>query len=450
MLTLQRLIEALSTGGVRARDLIEECLARIAEPSGQGAATFLHVFAAEARALAESVDRLRSAGARLPPLAGVPVSVKDLFDIAGLATAAGSKVLRARAAASRDAEVVERVRAAGMIVIGRTNMTELAFSGLGINPHFGTPLNPYDRAVGRIPGGSSSGAAVSVTDGMAAIGIGSDTGGSVRIPAALTGLAGFKPTAERIPRRGLAPLSTTLDSVGWMGSSVACCALLDSLLSAGELEVPAPFSLGGLRLLVPQSYVLDDLDRAVGVAFERCLGALSRAGALIVEAPLPELARLPEINSKGGFSAAESYAEYGELIEAHPEAFDPRVAVRVLKGREQTAVDYLRVLRARSELIREVGCKTQAFDAVVMPTVPLLAPSLEELASDAAYFRANARVLRNPAIANFLDGCAISVPVHRAGEAPVGLMLMGEHGRDRRLLALARSVESLLAPQPSS
>ncbi len=446
MLALQPLIDALCSGRMRARQLIEECLERIAEPAGQGSTAFLHVFAAEARTLADGLDRMRSAGVRVPPCAGIPVSVKDLFDVAGLVTTGGSMALRARPAAAHDACVVERLRAAGMIVIGRTNMTELAFSGLGINPHFGTPLNPYERSVGRIPGGSSSGAAVSVTDGMAAAALGTDTGGSVRIPAAMTGLVGLKPTARRISRQGVLALSTTLDSVGPLGRTVACAALVDAILSGEQREAPEPFPLAGLRLLVPQSYVLDDLDRHVGETFERSLAALSRAGVLLAALPLPELLRLPDINAKGGFSAAESYAQFSELLEAHADQFDPRVAVRVLKGREQTAADYLRLLHARSELIAQVERKTVAFDAWVMPTVPIIAPTLAELVSDAGYFRANARVLRNPALVNFLDRCGISIPVHRAGEAPVGLMLIGEHGGDRKLIAVARAVESLLSP----
>jgi aspartyl-tRNA(Asn)/glutamyl-tRNA(Gln) amidotransferase subunit A len=447
MLPLKQLIEELSGGRGRARELIDQCVARIAEPSGQGARTFLQVFASEATALAETVDQLRSAGVRVPPLAGIPVSVKDLFDIAGLPTTAGSKALRSRPAAQRDAWVVERLRAAGMIVIGRTNMTELAYSGLGINPHFGTPLNPYERAVGRIPGGSSSGAAVSITDDMAAIAIGSDTGGSVRIPAALTGIVGFKPTAERISRRGMAPLSTTLDSVGWLARTVRCCELFDAILRDEDPEPCDLHPLAGLRLLIPQSYVLEDLDSHVAKAFERSLDALSRADVLVRSVPLPQLGRLPEINAKGGFSAAETYARYGALLEAHPESFDPRVAVRVLQGREQTAADYVRLIEARAELIGQIGRTTEMFDALVMPTVPIVAPPLKQLESDPAYFRANALVLRNPAIANFLDRCAVSIPVHRAGDAPVGLMLIGEHGRDRKLLALARAVESLLSPR---
>ena len=445
MRPLSELATALAERTVSARELIEHCLARIADPCGEGARTFLRRFAAGARAHANAVDQLRAAGARLPPLAGIPVSVKDLFDIAGEVTTAGSVVLAAEPPAARDARCVERLRAAGLIVIGRTNMTELAYSGLGINPHFGTPLNPHQRVRGRIPGGSSSGAAVSVTDGMAAAALGTDTGGSCRIPAALCGLVGFKPTAQRVPRDGVLALSTTLDSVGPLAPTVACCALIDAVLSGEEPRVPDAFPLRGARLLALSSYALEGLEPYVADCYERALGALSGAGALIASAPLPELARLPEINAKGGFSAAESYARYGALVRARRAQFDPRVVMRIEKGAEQSAADYLELVRARAELIVRIAGRTAAFDAVVMPTAPCVAPLLADLASEEAYLRMNGLVLRNPAIANFLDRCAISIPVHRAGEAPVGLTLMGEHAGDARLLALARGAESVLS-----
>jgi len=446
MSPLMQLAQELGTGRRRARQLTDECLERIADGSGQGAKTFLRIFAAQARAQADAVDRLRSGGVPVPLLAGIPVSVKDLFDISGEVTTAGSRVFAAHAPALADARVVSRLRAAGLIVLGRTNMTELAYSGVGLNPHFGTPLNPYDRATGRIPGGSSSGAAISVTDGMAYGALGTDTGGSCRIPAAFTGIVGFKPTACRVSRVGVTQLSSTLDSVGPLARTVTCCALLDAVISDGELHAPELRPVRGLRVLVPQTYVLDDLDAQVAQAFERSLSELSSAGAYIVRAHLGELGRLPQINSKGGFSAAESYFEYGALIEREASGFDPRVAVRILKGREQSAADYLELQRARAELQHAVRSVTATFDAVLMPTVPMIAPPLRELESDAGYFRANGLALRNPAVANFLDCCAISIPVQRAGEAPVGLMLMGEHGQDRALLAVARGVEELLSP----
>jgi aspartyl-tRNA(Asn)/glutamyl-tRNA(Gln) amidotransferase subunit A len=447
---LLKLAADLNAGRIKARHLIEQCLAHIADPGGQGHAAFLKVYEARARLEADAVDALRATGAGLPPFAGIPISIKDLFDVSGDVTTAGSTVLAGRPPASRDALTVQRLRAAGFILIGRTNMTEFAYSGLGINPHYGTPLNPFDRGVGRIPGGSSSGAAVSVTDGMAAAGIGTDTGGSCRVPAALTGIVGLKPTQRRVPLEGVLPLSPTLDSIGPLAGSAACCAVLDAVLSGADapLEaVPEPFPLKGLRLLAPQSFVLEDLDAPVSATLEHALALLSQRGALIARSTLPELRRLPEINAKGGFSAAESYAAYGDLLEREPPVLDPRVGARIAKGREQSAVDYLRLLQERRVLCARVGTVTAEFDAMVMPTAPIIAPALADLADDAAYFRANGLVLRNPAIANFLDRCSISVPIARAGEAPVGLMLIGEHGADRKLLAVARALEAAFTAQ---
>ncbi|HTV52825.1 MAG TPA: amidase [Steroidobacteraceae bacterium] len=446
MARLMALAGQLQRRALRSRELIERALARIADPAGEGARTFLRVYAAQARAQADAVDLLREAGASLPPLAGVPVSVKDLFDVAGEVTTAGSRVLRSRSAATQDAEVVSRLRRAGLIVVGRTNMTEFAYSGLGINPHYGTPRNPFERAAARIPGGSSSGAAVSVSDEMAAGALGTDTGGSCRIPAALTGLVGFKPTACRVPLEGVLPLSPTLDSVGPLGTTVECCALLDAVIAGESLSAPAPWPLRALRLLAPRTLVQDELETAVAARFGHAFDELARAGVCIVSDALEELHALPEINAKGGFSAAESYTAYGELLARHPEQVDPRVAVRILKGREQSAADYVRLRQAREQLIARLQQRTAPYDALIMPTVPRVAPRLEELQSDTDYFRANSLMLRNPAIANFLDRCAISLPIQEPGTAPIGLMLVGEHRADRRLLAIARGIETLLSP----
>jgi aspartyl-tRNA(Asn)/glutamyl-tRNA(Gln) amidotransferase subunit A len=445
MSPLATLARQLAAQQITARDLVEGCLARIEDASGQGAKTFLKVAATTARAEADAVDRQRRAGVGLPPFAGIPISIKDLFDIRGDVTTAGSRVLRTAPPAERDAPAVARLRAAGFIVIGRTNMTEFAFSGLGLNPHYGTPLNVFDRSTGRIPGGSSSGAAVAVADEMAAASLGTDTGGSCRIPAALNGLVGFKPTADRVPRTGAIPLSTTLDTVGPIARTVECCALLDAILTGGEAAAPEPFSLAGLRLLVPGSVVFDGVDSHVAACFDRALASLSRAGAAISRLPLAELARVPELNANGGFSAPEAYAWHRKLLEQHADEYDPRVSVRILKGREHSAEDYLRLGRERKELIKRVHAITAAHDGVVMPTVPTIAPALMDLASDPEYFRVNGLMLRNPALGNFLDRCAISIPMHRPGEAPAGLMLMGEYGDDRRLLAIARAAEAALS-----
>jgi aspartyl-tRNA(Asn)/glutamyl-tRNA(Gln) amidotransferase subunit A len=446
MRTLAQLAAELARGG-SSRGLVEQCLARIADRAGEGARVFLKVHGEDALAAADFHDRLRAHGAAPSPFAGIPVSIKDLFDLAGDVTTAGSRALEDAAPAARDAPCVARLRAAGFIPIGRTNMTEFAFSGLGINPHHGTPLNPYDRRAGRIPGGSSSGAAVSVTDAMAFGALGTDTGGSCRIPAALCGIVGFKPTAHRVPTAGAFPLSTSLDSVGPLAPTVACCAVLDAVLAGEPAAELAPFPLAGLRMAVPQTMVLDGLEPAVARAFEAALAALRQAGARIVDIPLRELAELAQINAKGGFAAAESYAIHRALIAKAGDTYDPHVLARILRGEEQSAADYIDLVAARADFIRRVAAVTAPYDALLMPTTPLTAPRLAELAADDSYRKVNFLVLRNPAIANFLDRCSISLPCQRAGDAPVGLMLIGERGADRRLLAIAAAIEQAVSPR---
>ena len=392
----------------------------------------------------ESFDRAARQGDALPPHAGVTVSIKDLFDVAGDVTTSGSVLLKSAAPAASDAEAVARLKSAGFIPVGRTNMTEFAFSGLGINPHYATPLNPYDRESRRIPGGSSSGAAVSVSDGMATVALGTDTGGSCRIPAALCGLVGFKPTASRVPSGGVMPLSTSLDSIGSIGHSVACCAAVDEVVS-GEAFVPSPVDLSSLTFCVPSSYVFDDIDQPTATAFDRALGRLSAAGVEIVTTDMPELIDIPAINAKGGLAAREAYIYHRRWLEEHGREYDPRVLVRILKGEAQSDADYRAVQRARSELIGKAEASTRRFDAVVMPTVPKIAPRLNELADDDAYGRINLLMLRNPTVANMLDRCAISLPCHEADEPPVGFMLMGRRMEDHRLLKIAGMVERLVS-----
>jgi aspartyl-tRNA(Asn)/glutamyl-tRNA(Gln) amidotransferase subunit A len=445
MRTLAQLAADLGSGG-SSRGLVEQCLARIGDRAGEGERVFLKVHDADALAAADFYDRLRARGAAPSPFAGIPVSIKDLFDLAGDVTTAGSRALKDAEPAARDAPSVARLRAAGFIPIGRTNMTEFAFSGLGINPHYGTPLNPYDRQAGRIPGGSSSGAAVSVTDAMAFGALGTDTGGSCRIPAALCGIVGFKPTARRVPTAGAFPLSTSLDSVGPLAATVECCAVLDAVLAGEPAAELATFPVAGLRMAVPQTTVLDGLEPAVARAFESALDVLRKAGARIVDIPLHELGELPQINAKGGFAAAESYAIHRALIAKAEKTYDPQVLTRILRGQEQSAADYIDLVAARADFIRRVAAVTAPYDALLMPTTPLTAPRLADLAADDSYRKVNFLMLRNPAIVNFLDRCSISLPCQRAGDAPVGLMLIGEHGADRRLLAIAAAVEQVVSP----
>jgi len=432
--------------GAKSRGLIEECLAWIRDPAGEGARVFLKVHGEDALAAADSYDRLRARGAAPSPFAGIPISFKDLFDIAGDVTTAGSIALKDAAAAKSDAPAVSRLRAAGFIPIGRNNMTEFAFSGLGINPHYDTPRNPYDRKTGRVPGGSSAGAPVAVTDGMALGAIGTDTGGSCRIPAALCGVVGLKPTAHRIPTAGAFPLSTTLDSVGPLAATVACCAVLDAVLAGEPVVDLPPFPLEALRVAVPQTMVLDNLEPAVAQAFERALAALRKAGARVVDIPLRELAELQQINAKGGLAAAESYAIHRALIAKREKMYDQRVLFRILRGREQDAADYIDLMQARADFIRRVAAVTAPYDVLAMPTAPVIAPPLADFASEEVYRRVNMLVLRNPSIVNFIDGCSISLPCHHAGEAPVGLMLVGAHDADRRLLAIAAAIEQVVSP----
>jgi aspartyl-tRNA(Asn)/glutamyl-tRNA(Gln) amidotransferase subunit A len=445
MRTLNQIAARLEAGEP-SRALIDQCLDRIKDPAGEGGRTYLRVYGEAARTTAETFDALRRRGATPSRFAGIPVSIKDLFDVAGDVTTAGSIALRGAPPATRDATVVTRLRSAGFVPIGRTNMTEFAFSGLGINPHYDTPRNPYDRRAGRIPGGSSSGAAVSVADGMACAALGTDTGGSCRIPAALCGTVGYKPTARRIPTDGTLPLSKTLDSIGTMAPSVACCALLDAALAGEPLAELPEFPLDGLRLAVPQTLVLDNLDAAVGRAFAAALSTLSSAGVRIVEIALRELSELAQVNAKGGFAAAEGYAVHRPLMKVKADEYDPFVRARLERGKQQDAADYIELMWTREEMINRLAPLTAPYDALLMPTVPMIAPTLRELAAPEAARAANFLLLRNTGIANFFDRCAVSIPCHRPGEAPVGLMLIGETGADRHLLAIAAAVEKRVAP----
>jgi aspartyl-tRNA(Asn)/glutamyl-tRNA(Gln) amidotransferase subunit A len=443
--TLAGLATQLSRQQTTSRQLVTDCLTRISANAGEGARVFLKVYGEQALATADFYDRMRQQGARLNPFAGIPVSVKDLFDVAGDTTLAGSTLLQGAPVAERDARAVSRLRAAGFVVIGRSNMTEFAFSGLGLNPNYGTPLNPWDRATGRIPGGSSSGAAVSVTDAMAYGALGTDTGGSCRIPAAMCGIVGFKPTAGRIPLAGAFPLSPSLDSIGPLAHSVDCCATLDAVLSGQGFEPIPDLTASDLNLGVLTHYVTDGLEKTVADNYERALRALTKAGVKLTDIKLPELAELPDINRKGGISAAESYAVHRPRLANDAARYDPRVLIRIVRGREQDAADYIDLVNIRAHFITRVARRIRKFDAVLMPTVPIVAPVLADLTSDDAYVKANGLALRNPSIVNFIDGCAITLPCHDPGTAPVGLSLFGLANTDADLLSVARIVEPIVA-----
>jgi aspartyl-tRNA(Asn)/glutamyl-tRNA(Gln) amidotransferase subunit A len=440
--TLAQLSADLAAGRTTAEQLVEACLERIADPDGEGPRAFREVDGEGAREAARAMDALRRARAEPSPYAGIPVSVKDLFDVRGQSTRAGSIALD-RAPAETDATAVARWRRAGLVVLGRTNMTEFAFSGLGLNPHLGTPANPWKRADRRIPGGSSSGAAVSVADEMAHGALGSDTGGSCRIPAALCGLVGFKPTQARVPRDGMVPLSDTLDAVGVLGRSTACCAALDALLRDEAAAPLAPLARTP-RLAVVRNYFLAEAEPQVVAAFERAVERLAEAGCDVVDVELPELEEIPELNAGGGFPAAEAYAWHRDLIAEREADYDPRVLVRIRRGELQTARDLIVLEEGRHSLRERIWRRLEAVDAFVCPTVPAVAPTIDALEDDEEYARVNLLMLRNPTVVNLLDGCAISVPMHRDGEPPMGLMAAGREGRDGQLLRTGAWIEEVL------
>lgn len=433
----------LAAGKTTSRALTEQMLARIEDPAGEGSRAFVSWNRDRSLAEADASDTLRRAGVIPSPIAGLPISVKDLFDVAGERTMAASKTREDSDIAKTDSVTVARLRAAGAVIMGRTNLTEFAYSGIGINPNFNTPRNPWDRETGRIPGGSSAGAAVSVTDDMAAGAIGTDTGGSVRIPAALCGITGFKTTTGRIPLTGVFPLSQSLDSVGPLAPSVTCCALLDAVMRDAPVTVPDAFALTGLRLAVPQTYVLDDLDDRVATAFEGALSKLSAAGAQIMETPFTALNHMPDLLAHGGILGAEAWANHRKTLTTMGNLVDPRVRVRIQRGENLSAADLIDIRTQRAEMMADADRESAAFDALLMPTVPCVAPSIAEIeASDDLYGEMNPYILRNTTAGNLLDRCSLTLPCHKPGEAPVGLMVMGETGDDDRLVRVGLAVEA--------
>jgi aspartyl-tRNA(Asn)/glutamyl-tRNA(Gln) amidotransferase subunit A len=442
--TLATLADDLDSGRTSARKLVEGCIAKIADPSGEGQRTFIHVDKDAAIAAADAMDHLRKAKAAPSRFAGIPISIKDLFDIKGQVTRAGSRALDDSPPAQADATAVARLRRAGFIVIGRTNMTEFAYSGIGINPHYGTPKSTWQRSVGHVPGGSSSGAAVSVADGMAHGALGTDTGGSCRIPAAFNGIVGFKPTQRRVPLDGGVPLSFSLDSFGPLARTVSCCAIMDAVLADEPVTALRPRPIKGMRLAVPTTVVLDGLDDAVAQTFNRALETLSRQGALIERIEVPEFLDIGVMNAKGGFSAAESYAWHRFLIASKGDLYDPRVSVRILRGEGMSAADYVDLLGARRSLITRTDKRIAPYDALVLPTTASTPPRIADLADDKAFAAANVLALRKCSLINMIDGCAISLPAQREGEVPVGLMLAAAGGADRRIFELAAAIEGAI------
>lgn len=421
---------------------LEAALARIASPDLEGKKAFTAVFADSACREAEAADRREASGQSLGPLDGRIVSVKALYDVAGTVTTAGSAVLRGRPSAEADAPTVERLRAAGAVIIGKTQMTEYAFSALGTNPHDGAPGNPRDRQ--RVPGGSSSGAVVSVVDGMAEIAIGSDTGGSIRIPAALSGAVGFKPTRGRVPLDGTFSLSSSLDTLGPIASSVCDCALTDQVLSgesSGELKA-APAD--AYKLTVARGRLFDRCDPAVVTAFNEALSRLRKAGVRVADGSMEKaLDDVAAIDKIGTFPSIELGATLADLGVTSFEGIDPKTRVRIEAGANIKAVDYVRMVRLRDAAVRAFEASFDASQVFIVPTTPIRAPLLSAVESDAAFHEANGLVLRNPRVANMLDCPSLSLPLPIDG-LPAGLMLIGRRYSDRKLLEIATAIEAIL------
>ena len=442
MNTLIALAHALENGETTAVGEVEKCLANIADKQGEGQRAFVKVYAESALSAALASDQVRKNGAIRSVLEGIPISVKDLFDIAGEVTRAGSIFFDDGAIARCDAPAITRLSAAGAVIIGRTNMTEFAYGAHGTNAHYGTPLNAFDRPSKRIPGGSTSGGAVSVTDGMAAATIGSDTGGSVRIPAALCGLAGYKPTQSRVPLEGAFPLSPTRDSIGPLGVSASCCVLLDAAMAGEDIQLPARANLRGLTFGVPTTIMLDSLAREVEVDFERALSTLSAAGAIIKEFEFQELQDEFDGSRAANFSGYEAYQLHRERLTTQLHMFDPHVSKRLLLGAGISDSDYRALVELRSRLMGSADKTTARFDALLMPTVPMIAPTLSELnTSDEEFYRINTHLLRNTAPYNVFNRPAWSIPCHREGDAPVGLMVVGETNGDTKLQRIGLAIE---------
>ena len=443
MTTLWQASQQLQAGNASPEAFTESALRAAQDPSKEGDLVFTTRYATQAAQQSTAASARWQTQQAFSAIDVLPVSIKDLYDVQGEPTTAGSHLLLNAEPAAANAHVVDRLHQAGAAIIGKTNMTEFAFSGLGINPHYGTPANPWRREDKRIPGGSSSGAAVAVADGMCLGAIGTDTGGSVRIPAALCGLTGFKPTANRINQAGTLPLSASLDSIGVIAHDVRSCWLLDSVIAEQPLELQQ-VELRSARFAIPQTRVLEGLDEDVAQAWKNAIEALEQAGATLVALPLEELDELNSMNARGGITAYEAWQWHQQSALAQPEAYDPQVLARVQRGSLLTEQDARELHQQRKAWQHRINSALADFDALLMPTVPRIAPTLASLEDAQQYMEVNALMLRNTSVINMLDGCALSLPCHQTGSAPVGLSLASVHGDDARLISWSLAVETAL------
>lgn len=418
------------------RDKLETTLARL----GDGAPVFTTLLADTARAEADAADRRREAGLQLSAIDGTIVTVKDLLDVKGMTTWAGSSALKAAAPATQDAPSVARLRRAGAVIIGKTNMTEFAFSGIGLNASFGTPGSAPDKT--RIPGGSSSGAAVSVAEGSSELAVGTDTGGSCRIPAAFNGITGMKPTHGTVPAEGCFPLAPSLDSIGPLAKDVAGCAKLLAVLADRPFDLERGLSPRRVRLGVARGGFLAEADPSVARAYEAAVERVARLGVGVEPVDFDALYKEMFAICPSPLVTVEAAAVHRDLMASKAESYDRRVAARIAIGVPCKAVDYIIAMERRRALIGRLAAMLDGLDGFLAPTVPIEAPTIAAMeADDEAFHTANRLVLRNPAFCNLFDLCSISLPMPLGEGLSGGLMLSAVAGRDAQLLNLAKLIE---------
>jgi aspartyl-tRNA(Asn)/glutamyl-tRNA(Gln) amidotransferase subunit A len=444
--SIAQLSVLLQSGHLDPRALVEETLDAVGGEDDQ--AIFVELTAARAMSEAEAAAKRIGEGRSCGVLDGIPVAWKDLFDLEGMATTAGSTVLANDKPASRDADVVTALKQAGMICIGRTNMSEFAFSGLGINPHYGTPRNPASTDAHRLPGGSSSGAGVAVAAGLVPVAIGTDTGGSVRIPAAFNGVVGYKASRGRYSMRGVYPLAKSLDSLGPLTHTVKDAVWVDAAMRGEAAADLTRAPLSGLSLVVPETVFFDGIEDGVAAAFEQAVERLVRAGASVRRQAFPIFSELFDlIREKGALVTAEAFALHKTRLEGADAArMDPRVVARAGLGANISMPDYIALIEARERMTAAFSGMIGRQELLVSPTLPHVAAKVAPLLeSDDAFFAMNAKTLRNTQIGNFFDLCGVSIPCG-TGDAgmPVGLLLSGLHGTDDHVLSVAMPAEEII------
>ncbi len=426
------------------RERVEQLLHRLEQPCAAAyKPVFIELSPERLRAQADAADARRQHGLTLGPLDGCLIAVKDLFDVAGEVTGAGSTILRNAPPAQQDSTAVARLRRAGAVLVGRTNMSEFAFSGLGLNPHYGTPPNPLDPT--RVPGGSTSGGAVAVALGWVDAALGTDTSGSVRIPAAFCGLSGWKPTWNRIPCTGVFPLAASLDSVGAIAGDITLCSHMDAALS-GDARAPAtPPSLNGLTLGVADDASLEGARPEIGEAFKVALERIAAAGARLVPLRLRSMETLRGVIEQGGFVTAEAYLLHSQRLQTHAAQFDPLVRQRMSQGAAWSDTAWRQALEARRAAVVQTDAQMKDVDALLLPTTPEGAPELSAVSDGPGFRHHNAASIRHTMWANILQLCSSVLPLQaQPGQLPASLMLFGRAGSDRRLLALTQAVERAL------